>query len=150
DLTIRTLLTIQGKAAPERIVSLMRYPGAPTAEASPRQADSIEIAFRPQQLPPLSGAHAAHSAATGRPAPAPGPAGTGTGTGTGAGAGAPSSGVLGPQLSFGEWNNLIAHAGALPVPTIARRPSWAAVRDPRGTLALVMRGPRPAPAESGR
>jgi hypothetical protein len=34
------------------------------------------------------------------------------------------------------------------VPTISRRPSSAAIRDPRGTL--VMGGPRPAPAETGR
>jgi hypothetical protein len=132
DLTIRTLLTIQGKAAPERIVSLMRYPGAPTTEASARRADSIEIG--PQQLPlppsPAAGTRAAHSAATGRTAAAPAP------------------GVLSPQLSFSEWNSLIARAGALPVPTISRRPSSAAIRDPRGTL--VMGGPRPAPAETGR
>ena len=43
DITIRTLLTLQHKFAPKRIVSLMRYPGAPSTVAASDYSAYIKI-----------------------------------------------------------------------------------------------------------
>jgi Transglycosylase SLT domain len=45
DETVRKLLMLQGLARPQRILSLMSYPGAAAALASPSAADAIRIAF---------------------------------------------------------------------------------------------------------
>jgi len=47
DLTIRTLLTLQGRYAPKTIISLMRYPNAPSTEAQPSHSRYIEVDFAP-------------------------------------------------------------------------------------------------------
>ncbi len=47
DATVRRLLTLQGTMAPAQIISLMSYPGAPSALAMPDHADHIHIGFRP-------------------------------------------------------------------------------------------------------
>ncbi len=43
DITIRTLLTLQHQFAPKRIVSLMRYPGAPSTVAASDYSAYIKI-----------------------------------------------------------------------------------------------------------
>ena len=43
DITIRTLLTIPSQFAPKRIVSLMRYPGAPSTIAAADYSSYIKI-----------------------------------------------------------------------------------------------------------
>ncbi len=45
DETVRKLLMLQGLSRPQRIVSLMSYPGAAAALASPSAADAIHVAF---------------------------------------------------------------------------------------------------------
>ncbi len=45
DETVRKLLMLQGVSRPQRILSLMNYPGAAAAVASPSAADAIHIAF---------------------------------------------------------------------------------------------------------
>jgi murein DD-endopeptidase MepM/ murein hydrolase activator NlpD len=61
DETVRKLLMLQGLARPQRIVSLMSYPGAAATEASQSAADAIHVAFG--RLP--GAAHAATAAAAG-------------------------------------------------------------------------------------
>src|SRR5207248_615459 len=45
DTAVRALLTLQGASRPSRIVSLMSYPDAPIAIASPRARSAIHVAF---------------------------------------------------------------------------------------------------------
>ena len=47
DTTVRRLLTLQGTMAPAQVISLMSYPGAPTALAMNDHADHIHVGFRP-------------------------------------------------------------------------------------------------------
>jgi hypothetical protein len=117
DTTIRTLLTLQGEFAPRNIVSLMRYPEAPSTLARADHGAYIEIVF-PQGLANASAAKSpagtvtvAHSAASGPTAPAPV--------------------VVGGELSAAQWNELLAHVAALPVPTVATKPSSSAIPDPK-------------------
>jgi hypothetical protein len=105
DAVIRTLLTLHGQFAPHRIVSLMKYPEAPSTEALPAAWDHIHIDF----LPPHPAM--AHAAATGPSAAAP-------------------LAVTG-DLSEAQWSQLIARIAALPKPTVATAPSSAAIRDPQ-------------------
>ena len=57
DETVRKLLMLQGLSRPQRIASLMSYPGAAVAVDSPRAADAIEVVFG------ALGAHGARAAA---------------------------------------------------------------------------------------
>jgi len=45
DATVRKLLMLEGLSRPQRIVSLMSYPGAAAAFAKPSAADAIHVAF---------------------------------------------------------------------------------------------------------
>ncbi|MHB8234169.1 MAG: lytic murein transglycosylase [Solirubrobacteraceae bacterium] len=45
DSTVRKLLMLQGISRPQRIVSLLSYPGAPVAIASPGARNAIRVAF---------------------------------------------------------------------------------------------------------
>jgi len=45
DTAVRRLLSLQGLSRPQRIVSLMSYPGSAGAQTSPSAADAIRIAF---------------------------------------------------------------------------------------------------------
>jgi hypothetical protein len=45
DTTVRKLLMLQGLARPQRILSLMSYPGAAAALVSPSARDAIHVAF---------------------------------------------------------------------------------------------------------
>jgi soluble lytic murein transglycosylase-like protein len=58
DVAVRRLLTLQGTMAPAQIISLMSYPGAPTALAMPDHADHIHIGFRPMGNASGAGVHA--------------------------------------------------------------------------------------------
>jgi membrane-bound lytic murein transglycosylase B len=112
DVTIRTLLTLQGEFVPHQIISLMKYPGAPNTLAMPEHWNHIHIGFHPAAgqvatAPTTTGA--AHSARAGKSAPAPI--------------------VVPSDLSTTQWNQLVARIGALPAPKVAAKRSSSAVND---------------------
>ena len=115
ELTIRTLLTLPDEFVPRSIVSLMRFPGAPATQASPADSSHIHLEFRAAPatttLNPAASATAAHSARYGRTAPAP-------------------LVTTGP-LSAAQWSQLMDRVAALPLASIPRKPSSAAVPDPK-------------------
>ncbi len=112
DLTIRTLLTLQGEFVPHQIISLMQYPGAPNTLAMPEHWNHIHVGFRPTaaQLP-LNGQAAASAASAGKGAPSP--------------VSVPS------DLSTTQWNQLVTRIGALPAPKVAAKPGPSAIKDPK-------------------
>ncbi len=112
DTTIRTLLTLQGEFLPRRIVSLMRYPHAPSTLARPDHGDYIEIVFSPA---PRRGAAAKVTATKA--------------TATGAAPTAPSPVVVSGDLSAAQWDTLIARVAALPAPVVKVKPSSSAIPD---------------------
>ncbi len=108
DAAIRTLLTLRGRFAPHRIVSLMKYPEAPTTQALPSAWDHIGIDFLPPR-PATANTATAHGAAS----PAASPlAATG-------------------DLNEAQWSQLIGRIAALPKPVVAAKPSATAIRDPQ-------------------
>jgi Transglycosylase SLT domain len=115
DLTIRALLTLPAGFVPHQIDSLMRYPGSPSTHASSAFRSRIHLVFSPPAatttLSPAAAATQAHSARTGRTAPAPV--------------------VTTSALSTTQWSQLMERVAALPMPTIASKPSSAAVPDPK-------------------
>jgi hypothetical protein len=134
DLTIRTLLTLQGRFAPHSIVSLMRYPGAPTTDAKPDHASYVGIDFLPEK-PTLAGqaatAAAAHSAGAGATAPSPFAVSLGLGA-----AGSSSR----PSLSTSQWNQLLSRIGALQQPTVPTKPSASAIQDQQASAGKPSQG----------
>ena len=67
DLAIRTLLTLPAEFAPKAILSLMRYPGAPTTHSSPSYWNRIRLESRaraaaPVALAPSAAGATAHAA----------------------------------------------------------------------------------------
>ncbi len=115
DTTIRTLLTLQGEFLPRQIVSLMRYPHAPSTLARLDHGDYIEIVFSPA---PKRGASAkviatkakgAHAAAAGQTSPSPV--------------------VVSGDLSAAQWDTLITRVAALPAPVVRVKPSSSAIPD---------------------
>ncbi|HYM45550.1 MAG TPA: lytic murein transglycosylase [Solirubrobacteraceae bacterium] len=117
DTTIRTLLTLQGQHFPARIVSLMRYPGAPTTLARADHGDYVEVVFAPapthaSHVSPAAIVPAAHAAGAGATAPAP-------------------EAIVG-GLSATQWEQLISRVAGLPVPKVTVKPSSAAIPDPKG------------------
>jgi hypothetical protein len=111
DLTIRTLLTLQGEFIPHQIVSLMRYPGAPSTLARADHGAYIEVVFSPapKRVLTLKSARAgAHPPAKTAAAPPP-----------------PAS-----DLSPAQWNQLMSHIAALPAPRVSVKPSSSAIPDP--------------------
>jgi soluble lytic murein transglycosylase-like protein len=138
DTTIRTLLTLQGEFAPSRIVSLMKYPGAASTLATREHSNDIHIGFKPAAAtsPVIAAATAkrAHSAASGETAPSPF--------------------VASDALSLTQWNELLARIGSLPAPTVASKPSSAAIVDhlpaPSNSQAASSdRGPEVPPPSTG-
>ncbi len=114
DTTIRTLLTLQGEFFPAAIVSLMRYPGAPTTHARADHGDYLEIVYarssgRPRSARAGAAAHAASAAKSSSSAPASAMGG----------------------LNATQWEQLIARVAALPVPNVRTKPSPAAIADPK-------------------
>ncbi len=134
DLTIRTLLTLQGRFKPRQILSLMRYPDAHNTLADATQWNRIHIDFRPLSgtVVPNSAASAtvAHSAgAAGQPAPAPQ--------------------AVTPELSPAQWDALIVRIGSLQEPTVSAKPSASAIRDPQATAGNRGLGSSALPFGSG-
>jgi soluble lytic murein transglycosylase-like protein len=124
DTTIRTLLTLQGEYFPAQIVSLMRYPGAPSTLARADHAGYIEIAFAPSPARALPAVPVSPKAAAG----GLGAKGAAAKAAVAAKAAAASAGVVG-GLSAAQWEQLISRAGALPAPKIAVKKSSAAIPD---------------------
>lgn len=108
DVTIRTLLTAKGKFAPRQIVSLMQYPGVASTVAKPDHAALIEISL-PAKVKHPTALVASTAASVRRPADA----------------------RSGPVLGSAQWGRLIARIGGLADPKVSRKPSSAAIRDPR-------------------
>jgi hypothetical protein len=109
DTTIRALLTLGGQFAPHRIVSLMRYPKAPSTLARAADWDRIRIGFGGRG----TSARAARAARAGAVQTLS------------------SSLATSGGLSKTQWDQLIARIAALPQPTVAAKPSSAAIRDPQ-------------------
>ena len=140
DTTIRTLLTIQGRFAPAQIVSLMRYPNAPTTLARADHGAYVELAFPPASARArgsrasvtTGSGSASTSAASGSAQAAQSgtsqPAASAAAAGSEPGAGAAPLAVTG-QLSSTQWEQLIARIAALPAPAVAVKPSSAAIPD---------------------
>jgi hypothetical protein len=113
DRTIRTLLTLPSRCAPQAIWSLMRHASAPSTHASAKYWNRIRVTFRSRSScdpPPPSAAFVdARAARSGRAAlPQP-----------------PAQAVLGAI----QWQQLIGRIAALPVPRVERKPSPAAILD---------------------
>ena len=91
----------------------MKYPGAANTLATRKHSNEIHVGFQPAAttigLTPAAAARAAHSAASGRTAPSPF--------------------VASGALSLAQWNELLARIGSLPAPTVAAKPTSAAIRD---------------------
>jgi hypothetical protein len=113
DTTIRTLLTLRGRFAPHRIVSLMKYPEDSSTLALPDAWSHIRIGFLPvgPSSAPLGSAADTGSSHAARVASAP-------------------LAVTG-DLSPVQWERLIGRIAALPQPKIAAKPTSAAIRDPQ-------------------
>jgi membrane-bound lytic murein transglycosylase B len=116
DTTIRTLLTLQGEFVPRQIVSLMRYPHAPSTLARADHGDYIEIVFSPALKRGVAAAKVTATKAKGAHAAA-------------AGQTAPSPVVVSGDLSVAQWEQLIGRIAALPAPVVASKPSSAAIPD---------------------
>jgi hypothetical protein len=127
DTTIRTLLTLQGDFIPAHIISLMRYPGAPSTLARADHGDYIEVAFRPAPhaaaLKSATTAAVAAPASVGQTAPAP-------------------VAVVG-GLSVTQWEQLIGRIASLPKPTVAVKPSAGAIPDGPSPAGNSQPAPRP-------
>ena len=120
DITIRTLLTLEHKFAPKRIVSLMKYPGAPSTVARPDHSTYIQI-----ELPRHVAKAKVSKTASARPA--------GAATPGASNATAPANLVLNSL----EWQRLIVQVGALQQPHVPHKPTSVAIRD------------KPAPGNGG-
>lgn len=113
DITIRTLLTIQSQFAPKRIVSLMKYPGAPSTIAAPDYATYIKVEL---------GSKAPTAAASNK--------GVGANRAHAASESASTAPVAANLvLNTTEWQQLIAQVGNLQPAKLSRKPSASAIRD---------------------
>jgi hypothetical protein len=113
DATIRTLLTLKRKYAPQRIVSLMQYPGAPSTLAAPDHATFIQI-----ELPGKGGRSVGASKAAGA-----------TVAKTAAKRSTTAPLATNIALNTVEWRRLVSHLGTLQQPKVSRKPSISAIRD---------------------
>ncbi|HTA14166.1 MAG TPA: lytic murein transglycosylase [Solirubrobacteraceae bacterium] len=113
DITIRTLLTLQRQFKPKRIVSLMKYPGAPSTLASSDHSTYIQIELPKRvsagTVSTAGGARSAHSANARQSQTAPL--------------------VANPVLNTVEWQRLIEQVGGLQTPKLSHKPSASAIRD---------------------
>jgi hypothetical protein len=110
DLTIRTLLTLQGRFTPVRIASLMHYPGSPATQASASHWRTIRVAF---SAPVSQGASTPAGGVAAKAAKAL----------------ASSTLLLGGGLRSSQWSALMGRIGAVPQPQITHKPSSAAIPD---------------------
>ncbi len=113
DVTIRTLLTLQHQLAPKRIVSLMRYPGAPSTIAKPDHASYIQIEL------PRRVSRAVVSRSAGATAARSGGPGTSS----------TARAVVNPVLDTLAWQRLMTQVGSLQAPRLLHKPSASAIRD---------------------
>jgi hypothetical protein len=117
DIAVRTLLTLGHRYAPRRIVSLMKYPDAPSTVAQPDHATYIQIEL-PRHVAKATvskssnAAKAAASIASGK-----------------------SSTRANLVLNSIEWQQLMTQVGSLQAPHIARKPTSSAIRDKSSTTA---------------
>jgi hypothetical protein len=117
DTLIRTLLTLQPESAPRWIVSLMRYPGAPSTLARADHGNDVEIDFAPvaRRTPGVKGAAASSAGSPGAGAAPVAPT--------------PAPLVAGGELTPAQWDQLVARIALLPSPKVSITPSAAAIRD---------------------
>jgi membrane-bound lytic murein transglycosylase B len=114
DITIRTLLTLQHKFAPKRIVSLMRYPGAPSTVAASDYSAYIKIELAKPASAKTSknvGAKTAHAASASTTVPL----------------------IANPILNTLEWQRLMTQLSTLQTPKLSTKPSASAIRDKSAT-----------------
>ena len=113
DVAIRTLLTLPGAFLPHAFFSLMRYPGVPSTHASPADWNVLRLEFSPPKnsLPTA-------------------PAGVGSGLRHAARAASAPVVELAP-LDSTQWDALFNRIGSLPLPSVLRKPSSAAIPDPK-------------------
>ena len=122
DLTIRTLLTLQGRFSPSEIMSLMHYPGSPSTIASAAHPASIGVSFAPEGASTAAGGSA--SARTAHVSTAPSSLAAARGR---------RSKSVSVGLGSGQWGAFLGRVGAVPQPKVSRRRSSAAISDPRGS-----------------
>jgi hypothetical protein len=112
DITIRTLLTLQHRFAPKRIVSLMRYPGASSTVAASDYSGYIKIELaRPASTKASKrvGAKTARAVLSSASSTAPL--------------------LANPILDTLEWQRLMGQLNALQTPRLSTKPSASAIRD---------------------
>jgi hypothetical protein len=110
DITIRTLLTLQHRFAPKRIVSLMRYPGSPSTVAASDYSAYIKIELTKSASAKANknvGAKVARAASSNATAPL----------------------VANPILNTLEWQRLMTQLSTLQTPKLSTKPSASAIRD---------------------
>lgn len=133
DLTIRTLLTLQGRFSPSEIVSLMHYPGSPGTIARSTHSRSILVVFPPHG----AGAFGAGAASTATSAAAGSAHSRGAGGSPGAARGSASSFA---GLRAGQWSALLHRVAAIPQPIVTRKRSSAAISDPHRSASSEGQG----------
>jgi membrane-bound lytic murein transglycosylase B len=111
DITIRTLLTIPSQFAPKQIVSLMRYPGAPSTIAAADYSSYIKVELARTSRASVSKV-AGHNAKSAKAA-------------SSKTAAAATDVVLGTT----EWQRLVGQIGSLSAPKLSSKPSASAIRD---------------------
>jgi hypothetical protein len=117
DITIRTLLTIQHRFAAKRIVSLMKYPQAPSTLAARDHSDYIQVDLADQTAKRAASATAANKQSHS------------TDTVNGA-----SVEVASPSLDTSGWRHLVGQIGGLQAPKVTHKPSPSAIRDKQAAL----------------
>ncbi len=122
DITIRTLLTIPAQFAPQRIASLMKYPGAPSTLAAPGYSTYIGIELAGK----AHGAHADNGAGS-----HPGNARAASAAALGKSVSASTNLVLNTT----EWQRLVQQIGALQLSKLSSRPSSSAIVDKQAAPA---------------
>jgi Transglycosylase SLT domain len=109
DITIRTLLTLQHQFAPRRIVSLMKYPGAPSTVAVPDHSTFIQIDPARRVAVGTTSSAGAKLARTSHSSTAQIP--------------------VNPVLDTIEWQRLMLQIDGLRPAKVSRKPSTSAIRD---------------------
>jgi hypothetical protein len=113
DITIRTLLTLQHQFTPKRIVSLMKYPGAPSTIARSDHSSYIQVELTKRKpagsVSTAGGAKLAHTAGASKSSTTPL--------------------IANPVLNTAEWQHLIEQVGGLQAPKLSHKPSASAIRD---------------------
>jgi Transglycosylase SLT domain len=115
DLTIRALLTVPAEFVPQKIVSLMRYPGQSNTHSDAANWNHMNL-----ELAPVAATSTLKAAATGSAAHS-----------AGKGTTAPVPIVTTSPLTAEQWSQLITRVGTIPAPKVATKQTSAAVPDPK-------------------